>query len=326
MSIKPYLSVVIPVFNREREIRRALESCLAQRGADFEVVVVDDASRDRSAQVVEEYAGRGVRLLRQPVNLGSSPARACGMRAAVGDWIVRLDSDDELLPGALATAQRYALEMPAGVGRIGLMYRYTDGRVSPFPPPGGEILSYQGFVEWLERSETYDALQLYRRTAIDATPIPPGRLMEMLHNLDFAQRYDTVWLGEPGVLYHVDAVERQSKALPGSEEARQTSEEIRLIVARHGETLQRFAPRFYRAQLRRLSVSMALAGDRRGALHQGFKHVKSSPWSLLNYVALICIALGRRPLAMALQLKWQLVEWRRILLTKPSRAAHPERS
>ena len=129
VSAKPFLSVVIPVFNREREIRRALESCLAQRGADFEVIVVDDASRDRSAQVVEEYAGSGVRLIRHPVNLGSSPARTNGMPAAEGDWIVRLDSDDELVPGALATAQRCALKVPSSVGRIGLMYRYTDGRI-----------------------------------------------------------------------------------------------------------------------------------------------------------------------------------------------------
>jgi glycosyltransferase involved in cell wall biosynthesis len=50
-SAKPFLSVVIPVFNREREIRRGLESRLAQRGADFEMIVADDASRDRSAEV-----------------------------------------------------------------------------------------------------------------------------------------------------------------------------------------------------------------------------------------------------------------------------------
>jgi len=258
VSAKPFLRVVIPVFNREREIRRALESCLAQRGADFETIVVDDASSDRSAQVVEEYAGRGVRLIRHPSNLGSSPARTRGMSAAAGDWIVGLDSDDELVPGALATAQRCALTVPSSVGRIGLMYRYTDGRISPFPPPSGDILSYEGLVKWLEISETYDCLNIFWRSAIEAEPLPEGRLMEMLHNLDFARRFDTLWLREPGVIYHVDAA------------ARQNLEEIRLIVARHGVALQRVAPRFYRAQLRKLTVSMALAGDRGVAVREGF--------------------------------------------------------
>ena len=129
---------------------------------------------DRSAQVVEEYAGCGVRLIRHPSNLGSSPARTRGMSAAEGDWIVRLDSDDELVPGALATAQRCALTVPSSVGRIGLMYRYTDGRISPFPPPNGDILSYEGLVKWLEISETYDGLNIFRRRAIEDGNDRPG--------------------------------------------------------------------------------------------------------------------------------------------------------
>src|SRR3984893_10316753 len=102
------LSVVIPVYDRERELRRAVSSCLAQQAADFEVIVVDDGSRDRSAAVAAEYAGRGVRLIRHPENLGSSPARSSGIRAAAGEWIVRLDSDDELVAGALDGIQRRA--------------------------------------------------------------------------------------------------------------------------------------------------------------------------------------------------------------------------
>src|ERR1700761_9007496 len=66
---EPTLSVVIPVYNRERELHRAIGSCLAQQGASYEVVVVDDASTDGSAAVAAAYAGRGVRLLRQPTNL-----------------------------------------------------------------------------------------------------------------------------------------------------------------------------------------------------------------------------------------------------------------
>lgn len=317
MSTKPYLSVVIPVFNREREIRRALDSCLAQQGADFETIVVDDASSDNSARVVEEYAPRGVRLLRQPANLGSSPARVRGIGAALGEWIVRLDSDDELLAGALATAQRYALEMPKSVGRIGLSYRYTDGRISPFPPPGGEVLCYEGIIEWLERSETYDCLNIFRLSAIEAVPLPPGRLMEMLHNLDFARRFDTVWLPEPGVLYHVDAVERQSKTLPSKEEACQSAEEIRLMEVRHGKSLRRIAPRFYQAQLRKLTVSRALAGDRIGALREGWSRLRRSNFSMLDCATLFAVALGRRPLELALQVRWRLVEKRRMLFTRP---------
>ena len=322
MHTGPAISVVIPVHNREREIRRAIASCLAQEGADFEVIVVDDASGDRSAAVAEEYAGRGVRLIRHPVNLGSSPARASGIRAAAGEWIVRLDSDDELIPGVLHAVQSRAAALPARVGRLGFMYRYPDGRESPFPPPAGEILDYEGFIAWLARSETFDCLTVTRRSTLAAVPLPAGRLMEMLHHLDFARRFDTLWLGEVGAIYHVDAAQRQSKGR-SAEEARQDADEIRLILCRHGEALRRLAPAFHRAQLRQLTVSLALAGDRGGAVRQALAQLRSWPASPLHWAALGCVTMGRRPLAGALRLKWWWVERRRRRLCRPARAAPP---
>ena len=52
----PYFSIVIPVFNRRREIRRAMDSCLNQEFKDFELIVVDDASNDDSVAVIENYS------------------------------------------------------------------------------------------------------------------------------------------------------------------------------------------------------------------------------------------------------------------------------
>jgi hypothetical protein len=316
----PFLSVVIPVYNREREVRRAIESCLGQQAADFEVIVVDDASRDRSAAVAAEYAGRGVRLLRHPVNLGSSPARSSGVRAAAGAWIVRLDSDDELAPGALHAIQSCAARLPERVGRLGLMYRYPDGRESPFPPPGGDVLDYEGFIAWLERSETYDALTVTRRSALQAVPLPAGRLMEMLHHLDFARRFDTLWVSRIGATYHVDAGERQSKGR-SPEEARQDAEEIQLILRRHGEALRRLAPRLHRAQLRKLTVSLALAGERGSAVREGLAQLRAFPLSPLHWAAFACVLAGRRPLSYALGWKWRLVEERRKRLCRPPAGA-----
>lgn len=321
MLPKPMFSVVIPVFNREREIRRAIESCLSQKDANLEVIVVDDASRDRSAEVVASYEGSGVRLIRHPVNLGSTPARSSGIRAAMGDWIIRLDSDDELIPGALKKARESVDELPESVGRIGLMYRYLDGRESPFPAPSGEILGYEGFLEWLENSELYDCLTITRRSALEAVPLPEGRLMEMLHHLDFAKRFGTVWLRSAGVIYHVNAGERQSRGVAGREEALQNATEIHLILNRHGEALQRFAPSFYRAQMRKLIVSLALAGERRRALEEAARQLRFFPFSILHWIALGFVFMGRGPLSRALNLKWWLVEERRKWICKPRKGS-----
>ncbi|MEZ6019211.1 MAG: glycosyltransferase family 2 protein [Planctomycetota bacterium] len=92
-------SVVIPAYNREGTVGRAIESALAQSYAPFEVIVVDDGSKDGTAAVIEAF-GPPVTLIRQP-NGGAPVARNTGVRAAKGDWIAFLDSDDYWTPGHL---------------------------------------------------------------------------------------------------------------------------------------------------------------------------------------------------------------------------------
>jgi glycosyltransferase involved in cell wall biosynthesis len=95
------VSVVIPAYNRERLIERALRSVAAQRPArPAEVVVVDDASTDQTAATAERMGARVVRLGR---NGGAAAARNAGIEAASHPWIALLDSDDEWLPHLLAS-------------------------------------------------------------------------------------------------------------------------------------------------------------------------------------------------------------------------------
>lgn len=100
---QPLLSVVVPLYNDARYIGAALESVLAQSYRTFEVLVVDDASSDNSAELVEQIARRDsrVRLLRHSVNRGLPSARNTGVRAARGDAVAFLDSDDLLLADSL---------------------------------------------------------------------------------------------------------------------------------------------------------------------------------------------------------------------------------
>jgi glycosyltransferase involved in cell wall biosynthesis len=92
--------VVIPAYNRERMLRRALASVHAQTAPPVELVVVDDASTDRTAAVAEEL---GARVIRHGQNRGEGAARNSGIAAATQPWIALLDSDDEWLPHHLET-------------------------------------------------------------------------------------------------------------------------------------------------------------------------------------------------------------------------------
>ena len=112
----PRYSVIIPVYNRERMIERAVRSVLTQTYADFEVIVVDDGSTDGSAAVVESIADSRVRLVPMAKNCGVSEARNEGVRQASGELIAFLDSDDEYLPEKLAAVDELAKVKPSEVG------------------------------------------------------------------------------------------------------------------------------------------------------------------------------------------------------------------
>jgi glycosyltransferase involved in cell wall biosynthesis len=106
----PYFSVIIPVHNRYRPVKEAIDSVLAQTFTDYELIVVDDGSTDDTPRVQQEYAER-IRYLRQE-NRGVSAARNAGVAASSAQWLAFLDSDDAWLPEKLARQARYIEENP----------------------------------------------------------------------------------------------------------------------------------------------------------------------------------------------------------------------
>jgi len=96
---KPQISVVIPVYNREQTIGRAIDSVLAQELHPDEIIVVDDGSTDIAPDILKSYHHK-IQIVRQE-NKGVSSARNRGMETAAGKWIAFLDSDDEWMPDKL---------------------------------------------------------------------------------------------------------------------------------------------------------------------------------------------------------------------------------
>lgn len=94
------VSVVIPTWNRAALVTRALRSVVGQTHAPNEILVVDDGSTDGTSERVRDQFPN-VRVITQP-NRGVSAARNTGIRAATGEWLALLDSDDEWLPTKLA--------------------------------------------------------------------------------------------------------------------------------------------------------------------------------------------------------------------------------
>ena len=91
----PKISVIIPVYNAESTLRRCVDSVLAQTFTDFECLIINDGSKDRSGAICDEYAARDSRVkVFHKENGGVSSARNVGLDNATGEWIAFVDSDD----------------------------------------------------------------------------------------------------------------------------------------------------------------------------------------------------------------------------------------
>ena len=110
------ISVVIPVYNDETYLSKAIDSVLAQTFRDFEVIVVDDGSTDGTPEVIASYGGR-LRSFRKP-NGGGASALNLSIRQAAGEWIAWLSSDDEWMPEKLSRQMTVA----DGDASAGLVY------------------------------------------------------------------------------------------------------------------------------------------------------------------------------------------------------------
>lgn len=99
----PLVSIVIPLYNKENQIKRTIDSVINQEFGDFEVVVVNDGSTDNSLQIVEKYEDERIRIISQR-NTGVSAARNRGINEAKGSYVLLLDADDCLLSDALSLA------------------------------------------------------------------------------------------------------------------------------------------------------------------------------------------------------------------------------
>ena len=295
----PHFSIVMPVFNREREIQRAIESCLAQTFMDFEIVVVDDGSTDHTADAVAQYADPRVCLVRHDRNRGVCPARNTAVRASRGSWRIYLDSDHEMLPGCLARAVEFT-GSAADVDRFGFLYRFDDGRITPSPLPAEFTIGYREWLEWIDTAEWTDALWFTRRACFDRCMLPESYALEFSYFLDFARLYRSRIVPEVLAFQHTDSPNRLSSTAPaadpalGRRKALDQAEDWQRVLSIHGAALKALAPAQYRAVLRGASLSHTLAGQRWRGIAAGLACLREGALSVAGVGTLVLALAGAR--------------------------------
>lgn len=126
----PCFSIIIPIYNTEKELSRCVDSILKQEYPNYEIILVDDGSQDRSGELCDQYARRNkqIRVVHQE-NAGCSAARNTGANMAKGDFLIFVDSDDmwDGTEGLSKLAQAAAKNENADVLLFGIRIYKADG-------------------------------------------------------------------------------------------------------------------------------------------------------------------------------------------------------
>jgi len=178
---RPRVAAIIPAYNGEAFIADAIESVLAQTYPVSEIVVVDDGSTDQTAGVVERYASRGVRCIRQ-ANLGPTAARNRGIAETKGELLAFLDCDDIWLPEKTALQVEYLTANPQ-VGLVAGHCWFWDTQTNQ---------------RWLERADTGPKANIWRELMIQNCIGTPSGVMVRRRTLEHVGVFDPkhTWPGD----------------------------------------------------------------------------------------------------------------------------------
>ncbi len=168
------VSVIIPTYNRAREIGRAICSVLRQTYQSYEIVIVDDGSTDHTREVIWQIKDKRVRYIRYEQNQGAAHARNVGIQESRYDYIAFLDSDDEWMPTKLELQMH---RMSDASEEVGLVYCRMSGETRGggaryICPPDGislEVLKGSMFPQILYKNVIGTPCVLVRKKCLEQT-------------------------------------------------------------------------------------------------------------------------------------------------------------
>lgn len=278
------ISVVIPAYNAEKYIARAVGSVLKQTRRADEIIVIDDGSTDGTADAVRSFGDR-VRLIQQP-NAGVSAARNAGIRAAAGNWIAFLDADDEWLLEFIQK-QREIIQRNPDVAWGAANYitcACGENRQAPYVTveqvnrrmQNSEVIHdyFRGFADglWGCSDTVFARAEVFHKAGVFDTTLRKGEDLDTWWRI--AYHYPKfMFIGEPMAIYHLGVPCSGKKKF-------QTIEHYIDLITRHMQLSQQYncresfklvADKLYRGWMRALLFS----GDKRAvrSLHERSRYI-----------------------------------------------------
>ena len=176
----PFFSIIIPLYNNEKVLHQCLDSIISQSFSDFEAIIVDDGSTDKSRQIAERYQREDsrVKVIAQD-NQGALIARNHGVDAASGEYLIFVDSDDILATGSLEVIHDTLVSEECDILQYTLE-RFMDGDVIERFPVHLEKSKHPDMLELINLLLNYRIPSLctkaIKRIIYNAIPVPSQRV------------------------------------------------------------------------------------------------------------------------------------------------------
>ncbi len=237
--MKPFISIIIPVYNMVDRIGRSLDSIVCQSFKDVEIIVVDDGSTDGTGDIVRGYASEDsrVRYIHQE-NSGVSVARNSGLEAASGKNILFIDADDEIEENYLKNIAGKAVSTGADILVWGIKRRFEDGHIEEWKPELEGSYDRKGFLTafpreqyWLHKGLFgFVSNKLVKKSIVDAYDLRFDETMTLMEDFDFflrcfAKCESFYCFPETGYLYNISA--------SGSDSGRYSDSLYRQLITVH---------------------------------------------------------------------------------------------
>ena len=178
------ISVVIAIYNKEKYLRKCIESVMGQTYKNLQIILVDDDSTDDSGKICHEYADKDERIIytSHSHNRGISEVRNTGIRLATGDYITFIDGDDHVLEGFIETLYKNILDYNADISVCEFIRADEDEALDKIPKEKTYVQEYNDPLSFLGNEEIVWASavvvwnKLYKKTLFDEIRFPENRI------------------------------------------------------------------------------------------------------------------------------------------------------
>jgi glycosyltransferase involved in cell wall biosynthesis len=272
----PLVSVVIPLFNKEKDVLRAVNSVLSQTIYDFEIVVVNDGSTDKGPDLVRVIKDPRIKVIDQE-NLGVSAARNRGITETRGELIAFLDADDEWKPDFLETILRLKGKFPeCEVFGTNYRFHYQSGGFRSTIINGLPTMPWEGILEnYFEVAVSSDpplwssAVAVTRKaiTSIGGFPQGVSRGEDLLTWARLAVGYKIAYSMNICSIFHKGIYKPNMMARPTDSIDYVGRELCKLLEEFGGESLKKYVALWYRMRAS-IYLQLGLSGNARSEIRK----------------------------------------------------------